>query len=198
MSTFTLGGELATFDDAKRTSIKRMLASAAKVPLDAVRLTITAGSVVVTSEIGVANQTAADAKAEALEAGIMASPASLETALRDAFVEDGVDAATITVQEITSAPTVSAPTPAGSPIVAAQVSSLSSASESSSTVPIVAGVAGAIGFGLAVAMSISRTRKPKRAIMSAHSPGGMSLPPSRPLPKATVVSTTSNKGEVEI
>ena len=188
-TSFTLGGELADFDDAKRTSIKRMLASAAKVPLDAVRLTISAGSVVVTSEIGVANQTAADAKVEALETGIMASPASLETALRDAFVQDGVSASVIiTVQEITP-PTVAAPTLEGS-----DVSSLESADEPSSSVPIVAGIAGAIGFGLAVAICFSLAWKSKRARTGMS----LTLPPSQPLPKATVVSNTSNKGEVEI
>ena len=84
-TTFTLGGEVADYDDAAQTSIKAAFAKEAGVSSSAVRLTLSAGSVVVTAEIFVESAEAAESTSAGLATGIMASPASLTTALEEQF-----------------------------------------------------------------------------------------------------------------
>ena len=62
------------------------------------------GSVIVTSEILVADQHAAAQKAGDLGRGILANSKALESALTRQFESDGVSTATLTVQEIRAPP----------------------------------------------------------------------------------------------
>lgn len=101
---FTLGGSSpADYDEAARASIRAVLATAANVSAEAVSLTLTAGSVVVTYEIKVTTAVDAEASRDALVAGPLATPAALETALTEQFEADGVvSAPTVEVQSLTA------------------------------------------------------------------------------------------------
>ena len=84
-TTFSLGGEISDYDEAAQTSIKAAFAKATGVSTSAVTLTLSVGSVLVTAEIFVESAQAAESTATGLATGIMASPASLTTALEEQF-----------------------------------------------------------------------------------------------------------------
>lgn len=102
--SFALGGSVEDYGAAAQESIKAVLAKGAKVSISAVKLTLTAGSVLVTAEISFASQAAADTGASALSTGVLKDSASLETALKTQFQADGVPTASLKVEEITTAP----------------------------------------------------------------------------------------------
>jgi hypothetical protein len=107
-TSFTLGGDLADYGDAGQASIKTMLAKVTGVSSNAIRLSLASGSVVVTAEVFVESLDAAEAGANALATGIMASSSSLETALTSQFESDGVSTTTLSVEGVTMAPAASA------------------------------------------------------------------------------------------
>ena len=102
--SFTLGGTVESYDEAAQESIKAVLAADAGVSTSAVRLTLTAGSVLVAVEIFVASQAAADQASTTLVTGVVSDSASLQTALQQQFEADGLNTSVV-VEEITSAPT---------------------------------------------------------------------------------------------
>ena len=101
---FTLGGSVSDYGAAEQASIKAVLAAEAGVSTSDVILTITAGSVLVSAEIYVATQAAATTATSDLSTGVLATSASLETALTTQFQTDGVPTATLQVQAINEAP----------------------------------------------------------------------------------------------
>ena len=117
-TTFTLGGSVADFDETARASTRAVLATAAGVNASAVTLTVSAGSVVVTSEIIYESPAAATVSVSAMASGVLASASALQTALSTQFAADGISGASLTVEAIMAPPTFtviapSPPTPAG-------------------------------------------------------------------------------------
>ena len=82
-----------------------MLATAAGVNASAVTLTVSAGSVVVTSEIIYESSAAAATGVSAMASGVLASASALQTALSTQFAADGISGALLTVEAITAPPT---------------------------------------------------------------------------------------------
>lgn len=110
-SSFALGGDLSDYDDAAQTSIRRMLAKEADVPVSAVEISLGAGSVLVESEITLASQADADASAEKLAAGVLSDSKVLEKALQESFNADGVTHVQVVVQQIMVNPSVASTGP---------------------------------------------------------------------------------------
>ena len=69
--SFALGGSVEDYGAAAQESIKAVLAKGAKVSISAVKLTLTAGSVLVAAEISFASQAVADTGASALSTGVL-------------------------------------------------------------------------------------------------------------------------------
>ena len=103
---FVLSGAVADYDEQVKMSIKAVLAANAGVSTSAVTLTISAGSVVVSSDIFFATETGASVGASALSRGVLADAASLETAISDQLAADGLgdDDISITVAAISTPP----------------------------------------------------------------------------------------------
>ena len=105
--SFALGGEVSDYDDVAQASIRKMLAKEAGVSVSAVTLSLSAGSVLVDSEITLASQADANASAEKLAAGVFSDSKVLEAALKDQFTTDGVTSVKVVVQQIAVTPSVS-------------------------------------------------------------------------------------------
>ena len=101
---FSLSGSVLDYDQKAQGAIKAVLASEANVSTAAVVLSSTAGSVIVTSDIFVESQAAADQKATALASGVFQNATTLETALTKQFTADGV-VMNATVEAIITQPT---------------------------------------------------------------------------------------------
>ena len=97
-----LSGTVSDYD-AAQPSMQTVLAREADTSIDAVYLTLTAGSVIVEAELYVGTAAGATFAASQLLAGIFASSAALETALNIQFEEDLVGV-TASVQQILVAP----------------------------------------------------------------------------------------------
>ena len=87
-SAFTLRGDISTYNNAVQASVRRTLAHAANVTSSAVDLRLSAASVLATADIYLATEAEADAAAQALTTGIMATSSSLELALRAGLEDD--------------------------------------------------------------------------------------------------------------
>ena len=98
-----LSGSLSDYDEAARLSVQTVLAREADVEMDAVYLTLIAGSVIVEADIHFATADGATYAVSQLLAGIFASAAALETALSVQFDMDRLST-TASVQQILSAP----------------------------------------------------------------------------------------------
>ena len=110
-SSFALGGEVSDYDDAAQASIRKMLANEAGVPVSAVTLSVSAGSVLVDSEITLASQAEANVSAEKLAAGVFSDSKVLEVALKDQFTADGVTSVQVVVQQVVVSPSVASSGP---------------------------------------------------------------------------------------
>ena len=97
-----LSGTVSDYD-AAQPSMQTVLAREADTSIDAVYLTLTAGSVIVEAELYFGTAAGATFAASQLLAGIFASSAALETALNIQFEEDLVGV-TASVQQILVAP----------------------------------------------------------------------------------------------
>jgi hypothetical protein len=119
-TTFSLSGSVNDYDAKAQGAIKAVLANDANVSTAAVVLTLTAGSVIVTSDIFVESQSAAEQKTTALASGVLSDAAALTTALIQQLSADGVVMGTpLNVEAITTMPTAIsrglAPPPPGQP-----------------------------------------------------------------------------------
>ena len=112
VSAFTASGDVQDYDSAKVAAIKSVLASAAGVGREQVSLTITAASVMITSEISVPDEATADSTSSSLATGIFASADALEAALSTGGVSG------VTVAKIDQAPSAQAVLPASGGSVA--------------------------------------------------------------------------------
>ena len=157
---FTLsGGSPSDYDQAARASIKGVLAEAAGVSADAVSLTLTAGSVVVSYEIIVADATAAATSRDSLVAGPLATPAALQTALVDRFAADGVvSAPAVEVQALTPPQAVSVATG----------DSQSGSVDTAVLIAIIAGGSGAFMAILCITLFCRKKGPPATALMHKH------------------------------
>ena len=96
---------MSDYDQKTQGAIKAVLASEANVSTAAVVLTITAGSVLVTSDIFVESQAAAEQKAAALVSGVLQNATTLTKALTQQFTADGVvTASPLQVEAINTKP----------------------------------------------------------------------------------------------
>ena len=104
-TSFSLSGSVSDYDQKTQGAIKAVLASEANVSTAAVVLTITAGSVLVTSDIFVESQAAAEQKAAALVSGVLQNATTLTKALTQQFTADGVvTASPLQVEAINTKP----------------------------------------------------------------------------------------------
>ena len=95
---------MSDYGDAEQASIQKVIATDAGVAPSDVTLTLTAGSVIVTASIAVADQSTATSMASSLADGALADPSTLQTALQTQFTTDGLSSATVTVEAITTGP----------------------------------------------------------------------------------------------
>ena len=144
-------------------------ADGAGVSTSAVTLTLTAGSVLVSAEIFVASEAAAATASSDLSTGVLKDASSLKTALTTQYTSDGLDATSLAVEEITTAP--------------AAVSIEPDEEEEESSVPITAvlGVAAALCIGVAIACWFVHVYRPNRKIKAAKLTK-LTLDPEKPAP----------------
>ena len=100
---FLLSGSVSDYDAEEQAAIKKVLATEADVSTAAVRLTLTAGSVLIAAEIFFATQSGANFAASTLSTGVVATATSLETAINEQFAADGLGS-WVSVQQLLSAP----------------------------------------------------------------------------------------------
>jgi len=103
-TSFTLGGTVDDYPAPAQEAIKSVLAADAGASTSAVRLTLTAGSVVVAAVIFLPSRTHAATAASALSAGVLADAPTLQAALTTQFNADGVATTNLAVEEISTAP----------------------------------------------------------------------------------------------
>ena len=141
-----LGGAVEDYGARQQTAIKNVLAAAAGVATNAVTLEILAASVIINAEIIMTSQAQASNAAAPMATGIFSSETALQAALVEAYEEEGLDADSLVVEAITTAP-------------AAQVASTSATGEGMSGMAIAWIVVAAVVVLLAVLAAVFFYRK---------------------------------------